>query len=390
MDIAELILKKDKEFGLRRGHYWVYREAVKRIPDHLETGSEVLVVSHKGDDLGRGYIDLDSPILVRRIDGDSEQSLDTLIRKRITDAVRLRRSCFDEKHTNGYRVVNGEGDGIPGLIVDRYAAALSVQLYSLGLEPWVDTICETLRRELPGIRWIYRRNQVRRAKSGGDALVFGRDFPGTITFLENGLSFRVDLASGQKTGFFLDQRDNRALIRQMARGKTVANVCGYTGGFSVAALAGGARSVITVDSAGPALEEAARNLELNGYAIDRNPLEKADMFRFLEDHPQAYDLLIVDPPSMAKNRGDVPQALRAYQKLNQLALEAVKPHGLLFTASCSAYVGREDFLKTMSFAAQSTRRTTRILAETHHAIDHPISLGHPESRYLHGLLLAVI
>ncbi|HNV71948.1 MAG TPA: class I SAM-dependent methyltransferase, partial [Candidatus Ozemobacteraceae bacterium] len=229
MEAAELILKKDKEFGLRRGHYWVYREAVKRIPESLDTGSEVRVVSHKGDDLGRGYVDIDSPILVRRIDGDPELSLDKLIRTRVIDAVRLRRSCFDEKQTTGYRLINGEGDGIPGLVVDRYASALSVQLYSLGLEPWFSAICETLRREISGIRWIYRRNQVRRAKAGGDGLVFGRDFPGSVTFLENGMSFRVDLASGQKTGFFLDQRDNRALIRTVARGKTVANVCGYTG-----------------------------------------------------------------------------------------------------------------------------------------------------------------
>lgn len=389
-EVRSLTLRKDKEFALLRGHPWVYGEAFKDVPDDLEMGEAVALRSHKGMDLGLGYVDLDSPILVRRIDGRPGDGFAERITGRITAAVALRRSWFDPKSTDAWRVINGEGDGIPGLVVDRFGTALSLQVYSAGLEPWLDHIVERLRRELPEIKLIWRRDQVKRAKRVGDGLLLGDRAPDSIEFRENGMKFRADLVSGQKTGFFLDQRDNRDLVRRIARGKRVANVCGYTGAFSVAALTGGATSVVTVDLAGPALREAERNLVLNGFAVKPGDLVTADMFAYLEDSSgPKFDLLIVDPPSMAKNRRDVPNALRAYTKLNRLAMGRLNPRGLLFTASCSSQVGRDDFLSAVTDAARSCGRFTRILAETHHGIDHPIGLGHPEGRYLHGLLLEV-
>ena len=390
MSVRSLTLRKDKEFALLRGHPWVYGEAFKEIPADLAMGEAVALRSHKGMDLGLGYVDLDSPILVRRIDGRPGESIEKRISGRIAAAVALRRSWFDPKTTDGWRVINGEGDGIPGLVVDRFAHALSLQVYSAGLEPWLDLVVRSLRRELPEIKVIWRRDQVKRAKRVGDGLLLGDKAPDAVEFRENGLKFRADLVSGQKTGFFLDQRDNRDLVRRIARGKRVANVCGYTGAFSVAALAGGATSVVTVDLAGPALREAERNLRLNGFPVKPDDLVTADMFAYLEEAMGlSFDLLIVDPPSMAKNRRDVPNALRAYTRLNRLAIGRLNAGGMLFTASCSSQVGRDDFLGAVTEAARAGGRFARILAETHHAIDHPIGLGHPEGRYLHGLLLEV-
>ncbi|MFZ2960080.1 MAG: class I SAM-dependent rRNA methyltransferase [Candidatus Ozemobacteraceae bacterium] len=407
MSPRTLTLKKDKEFALLRGHPWVYREAVKEPPADLAMGEEVLLRSHKGFELGRGYVDPDSPILIRRVEGRAEADLRSRIHDRILAAVALRRSLFDEKKTNAWRAINGEGDGIPGLVVDRYGTALSLQIYSLGLEPYLSIIVGALRKALPEVTLIRRRDQVRRARTGSSgsntlnsadddghradgALLLGRSMPPFVTFSENGLKFRADLVGGQKTGFFLDQRDNRDLVRRIARGRRCANVCGYTGAFTVAALVGGAKSCITVDIAAPALREAEENLRLNGCSFSKQDFVVADMFKFLENPASGmFDLLIVDPPSMAKNRRDQPVAIKAYTRLNRLAFARVAPGGLLFTASCSAQVGRDDFLGVVTEAARAAGRSARLLVESHHASDHPIALGHIEGRYLHGLLIEV-
>ncbi|MBF0500698.1 MAG: class I SAM-dependent rRNA methyltransferase [Candidatus Riflebacteria bacterium] len=427
MSPRTLILKKDKEFSLLRGHPWIYREAVKEPPPDLAMGEEVILRSHKGFDLGCGYVDPDSPILVRRVEGAANADLRARLCDRIAAAVALRRSLFDEKTTNAWRAINGEGDGIPGLVVDRYGTALSLQIYSLGLEPYLDIIVTALRKALPEVTLIRRRDQVRRARTAAgsshghafdphsrlsktnetsdrsrktgkdqkntedhDALLLGRTMPPFVAFSENGMKFRADLVGGQKTGFFLDQRDNRDLIRRVARGRRCANVCGYTGAFTVAALAGGAKSCVTVDIAEPALREAEKIIQLNGFAAAKHDFITADMFKFLENTKNGpYDLLIVDPPSMAKSRRDVPLALKAYTRLNRLAFSRVAPGGLLFTASCSAQVGRDDFISAVTDALRSTGRFARFLVESHHAPDHPIAVGHPEGRYLHGLLIEV-
>ncbi|RCK79506.1 MAG: LSU m5C1962 methyltransferase RlmI [Candidatus Ozemobacter sibiricus] len=389
MSPRPLTLKKNREFSLLKGHPWVFREALAGPLPALEMGEEVLVLSHKGTEIGCGYVDPDSSILVRLVEGRAGAPLRQRLADGLRRAVALRQSLFPGDETTAYRLVNGEGDGLPGLVIDRYAEALSVQLYSLGLEPYLDELVALLRTLLPDVRWIWRRNQVKKAATARAGLLHGRSLPTRVRFREAGLLFQTDLEHGQKTGFFLDQRENRQLVRRIARGRRVANVCGYTGGFTVAAIAGGATRTVTVDCAKPALAEAAANLELNGFSGPAHTLQAADMFEFLTAPGESFDLIVLDPPSLARSQAEVPQALRAYHKLNLEACRRLPAGGLLFTASCTGHVHRDAFLDMLGQVASRLRRPLRLLAETHHAPDHPVALAHPEGRYLKGFLLEV-
>ncbi len=383
-----LTLKKNREFSLLKGHPWVFREALATPLPDLLMGDEARIATHKGTEIGCGYVDPDSPILIRMVEGTPGTPLRPRLAAAVRRAVALRRSLFPGEETTAYRLVNGEGDGLPGLIIDRYADALSMQLYSLGLERYLDDLVGLLRELLPEVRWIWRRNQVKKAAATA-GLLFGHDLPAKIRFREAGLAFQTDLPHGQKTGFFLDQRENRQLVRRVARGRRVANVCGYTGGFTVAAIAGGAARTVTIDSAKPALAEAVANLDLNGFAGPAHTMRVTDMFEFLAAPGEEFDLIVLDPPSLARSQADVPQALRAYHKLNLEALRRLPAGGLLFTASCTGHVHRDAFLEMLGQAAARARRPVRLLAETHHAPDHPVTLAHPEGRYLKGFLLEV-
>ncbi len=386
----EIILKKDREFALLKGHPWIYGEAVKEIGTGIKTGTIVSVFSHKKHWLGQGYIDVDSRILVRMLPLARNESVNKGIKRLVSNAIRLRKSFFNETQTNAYRLINGEGDFLPGLIVDRYAEAVSIQVYSLGLEPVIDLVIEQLCQELPEIKYIWRRNQIRVAKTAYSGLIKGRNLPPRIRFLENGLNFVTDLVNGQKTGFFLDQRDNRNLIRQLADKKSFLNICGYTGAFTVAAAAGQATDSVTVDIAKPALEEAKNNLELNNFSLNTHKLVCADMYDYLQECRQKFGLVVLDPPSMAKSKKDQHKAIRAYQKLNILGMKVVEPGGLLFTASCSSQVSREDFACAVKDAAVKAKVKAQIIQERFHACDHPTSLCHPEGRYLKGMLLRIL
>ncbi len=388
-----LVLKKDREFPVLRGHPWIYRESVRELPPGLQTGSEVELRSRRDEFLGRGYVDLESPILVRCLPARKEESLSACLRRLVGDSCLRRIDFFDFSRTTGYRLINGEGDGIPGLVVDRYGAALALQTYSSGLEAHLGPIVEALRESVKGVKWIWRRNQVRRSGAGGGGgatLLLGKDLPPTIPFLENGMKFEADLKSGQKTGFFLDQRDNRDMIRTLSRGRRLANICGYTGAFTVAAALGGAKETVTVDSARPALEEAKRSIQRNGLSGGRHEFFATDMNEFLDQAREgAFDLVVLDPPSMAKSRAELDRALRTYRRLNERAIRITAPGGVLFTASCSSQVSRDDFLAVLIDSAARARRSVRILAENAHAFDHPIALGHPEGRYLKGFFLGI-
>ncbi|GAB4269598.1 MAG: class I SAM-dependent rRNA methyltransferase [Candidatus Rifleibacteriota bacterium] len=385
----DLFLKKNREFSILKGHPWVYQEAFREVPSSLKAGEQVNIYSHKEKFLGIGYIDPESKILVRMIPAGTKENLPAAISRLVREAVILRKELFRSPETNAFRLINGEGDFLPGLIIDRYADALSMQIYSLGLEPYIDLIVNEIAQLLPNIKWIWKRNHIRLAKQKSEGLIKGKNLPSKIIFLENGMKFSTDLVNGQKTGFFLDQRDNRNLIRSLAAGKDVLNICGYTGAFTVAAAAGGAASSITVDIAAPALEEAEANFRLNNVSTDKHRLICADMYEFLQQNKHQHDLVVLDPPSMAKNRRDSEKAVRAYQKLNIYGMKAVKKGGLLFTASCTSQIGREDFLNAVRDAAFKANRRIQIIKETFHAFDHPIALAHSEGRYLKGLLLKV-
>lgn len=390
MQSHRLTLKKNKEFSLIKGHPWAYAEAFREIPSKLATGDLVEVYSHRDQLMGVGYADIDSKILVRMLPLQRGEDITNGIARLIKDAVAYRLERFKSGDTNAFRLVNGEGDGIPGLIIDKYDQAVSMQIYSFGLEPYVPTIIKTIKNALPNIKWLWRRNQIRIAKSAGAELVFGSNMPAKIEFKEYGLKFSVDLVNGQKTGFFLDQRDNRNLIRSLASGKSLLNVCGYTGAFTVAAIAGGARKTVTVDTAKPALVEAENNLRINGYTSSDHQMVCTDMYEYLQScKPCSFDLVVLDPPSMAKNRRDAEKALRAYRKLNQDGVKVVKSGGYLFTASCTSQVSREEFVEAVRDAVAGAGRRAMIVHESFHAPDHPIALAHAEGRYLKGLLLKV-
>lgn len=390
MKKLELYLNQNREFSLSKGHPWVYQEAFKEIPKNVSTGNVVNIFTHKNQWLGTGYVDRESKILVRMMPIGRSETPEDGVSRLVKEAILLRKSFFDNAATNSFRVINGEGDFLPGLIVDKYGDAISMQIYSLGLEPFVSIIVETISRLLPEVKWIWRRNQIRLAQQTSASLIKGKKLPEKIIFMENGLKFSTDLVNGQKTGFFLDQRDNRHLIRQLAKNKTFLNICGYTGAFTVTAAAGGALSSVTVDIAQPALNEAEANLRLNGFSTNDHQIVCADMYDFLKEEKKKYDLVVLDPPSMAKNRKGSLKAIRAYQKLNISGLKVVKQGGLLFTASCTSQVGREEFMGVIKEAAYKTNKRIQILQETFHAIDHPTSLAHPEGRYLKGLLVRVL
>ncbi|NCB39444.1 MAG: class I SAM-dependent rRNA methyltransferase [Erysipelotrichia bacterium] len=386
----KLILKKNKEFSLLKGHPWAYSEAFRELPGNLATGDRIEIYSHKDHFLGVGYADIDSKILVRLLPIGRDESFENGIARLIKQAIAHRLDFFRDNDTNAFRLINGEGDGIPGLIADRYAGAVSLQIYSFGLEPFIKTIVNTIKESMAGIKWIWRRNQIRLAKTGSAELVFGSNMPEKLEFREYGLKFVTDLVNGQKTGFFLDQRDNRNLIRSLAKGKSLLNVCGYTGAFTVAAIAGGATSSVTVDIAKPALVEAEQILKLNGFAGNAHKMVCSDMYDYLKICPQgSFDIVVLDPPSMAKSRKDSEKAIRAYKRLNQDGVKAVKPGGMLFTASCTSQVGRGEFLDAVREAIAAAGRRAAIIHESFHAPDHPVSLAHPEGQYLKGLLLKV-
>ena len=390
MQTIQLKLKKNKEFSLIKGHPWAFREAFQEIPANIKNGSPIEVYSHKNTFLGLGFADIDSKILVRIVSSSQKLTIEQAIKEKINKAILLRKEFFRNPKTTAYRLINGEGDGIPGLIADKYSNAISMQIYTLGLEPYINIIIKEIQTMLPEIKWIYRRNQIRLAKKETAELVLGKKMPNKIEFLENGLKYSTDLINGQKTGFFLDQRNNRQMIREIASGKSVLNVCGYTGAFTVAAAAGGATNSITVDIAAPALEEAKRNLELNGFSTSIHKLQTADMYDFLDKcKPESYDIVILDPPSMAKSRKDLDKAIRAYKKLNLSGVKAVKSGGYLFTASCTAQVSRDEFLSAVRDGIAASGRKAYIIKESFHAPDHPIALSHPEGSYLKGILLKV-
>ncbi len=391
MKTHKLCLKKDKEFNLLRGHPWAFAEAFKELPGNLKTGDIANIYSHKDILIGSGYIDTDSKILVRIIPTQKGETIENAIIRLVKQAVALRKEFFPEQDkTNAYRVINGEGDGLPGLIADYYNGAISLQIYSLGLQPFIEIIVKALRDSLQTVKWVYQRNEIRLAKTNSAKLIFGKNLPEKIEFKENGLKFSTDLVNGQKTGFFLDQRENRHLIRSFSKGKSLLNICGYTGAFTVAAIAGGCKNSVTVDIAKPALEEAEQNLKLNGFLSKNHKLVVSDMYDYLaQTKDKSFDIVVLDPPSMAKNKKDHDKAIKAYKKLNLAGVKVVKEGGFLFTCSCTSQVSRLDFLNAVKDGIAISGRRAIIIKETFHTYDHPIALSHTEGPYLKGILLRI-
>lgn len=396
--MVRIILKKGREASLLRFHPWVFSGAIASVSGSPAEGDIVGVYSSDGTFLASGHFQIGS-IAVRVLSFAGDPCAPDFWKNAIGAALQARRTLglHGSSSTNCYRLVHGEGDGLPGLIIDYYAGVCVLQAHSVGMFRAKSSICEALKSVYGDeLLAVYDKSSGTAPFKAGLELVDGylykspafSEGPGTV--LENGHSFLVDWSSGQKTGFFLDQRENRALVERYSRGRNVLNLFCYTGGFSVYALAGGARSVESVDCSAKAMELVDRNVALNFGDSVGHVSRCCDAIDFLSDVPEGkFDLMIVDPPAFAKHRGVLKNALRAYQRLNAAAISKVAPGGLVFTFSCSQVIDRETFALTVFSAAASTGRRVRILSRLGQPADHAVNIYHPEGEYLKGLLLYV-
>lgn len=336
-----------------------------------------------GEVLGRGHYAPGS-IAVKMLSWNDTFELETGIRERIRKAAQLRRSLglLESASTTGFRLINAEGDELPGLVIDFYGSTAVIQFHTTGMGRCADTIVQALREVLGSkLTGIYDKS----AEEGGSYL-WGE--PGPREFFENGHRFLVDWESGQKTGFFLDQRDNRALLKSLCAGRKVLNCFSYTGGFSIYALAGGAVEVVSVDSSQAALATLEENLKRNRFQGKHRSVQ-ADCLQYLQKLDDCYDVIVLDPPAFVKHRGALKGGIKGYDTINHLAIKQLQRGGLLFTFSCSQLLERADFFDVVHRAALRAGREARILYELHQAACHPISLFHPEGAYLKGLILEI-
>ena len=384
-------LKKDREAPVLRGHPWIFSGAVESIEGDAQAGGVADVFDSKKNWIARGLYNPKSQIRVRLLTWREETIDRDFFARRIAQALALRQD-FLSTTTSAYRLINGEGDFLPGLIVDRYGSFLVCEFFTAGMELFKDNIVAALSA-LESVRGIFEKSEGRvRDEEGLEpsvGVVAGAEPPETISIEENGFKFLVDVRRGQKTGFFLDQRDNRAFLLTLARGRTVLNSFSYSGAFSVYALGGGAKEVVSLDSSRPALELAEKNLALNGFP-DGGELLKGDAFAYLKEIDKSFDVIVLDPPSLAHKRSDVSAATGGYKFLNLHALKHLNPGGYLLTFSCSKHLSTDLFQKVVFGAAVDAGRKVSVVKRLGQPIDHPVSLHHPEGEYLKGLALRVL
>lgn len=389
-------LKPRKEESLAGGHLWIFSGALQQAPHWIEPGGLVDVKSATGAFVARGYYNPQTDIAIRILTHDPDEAIDAdFVRRRIRRAIELR-SVFDVNQTNAYRLINSEGDGLPGLIVDRFADILVMQIHTKGMERLRPLLIEALMQET-GARGILMRNESQSRKREGlvveDAYIVAGDVPRQVIAKENGVLFFVDPWDGQKTGFFLDQRDKRDALRKYVHHKRVLNCFSYTGGFSVyAALTESDTHVTSVDISQPAMEMAYQNFSLNGLDPEQHEFLVADVFEYLESVVSAeerFDVVVLDPPAFAKTKDARTNALKAYRRLNTLGMQVLRPGGILLTCSCSGVVGIDDLLGAVSLSAQKLRRSVQVLESYTHGVDHPVPLAMPEIAYLKAVFCRV-
>jgi 23S rRNA (cytosine1962-C5)-methyltransferase len=382
-----VILRSGRDKAIRQRHHWIFSGAVQSLPS-FEEGDLLPVYSSDGQLLGTGYFNHRSGIVGRMLSFDSTPPLKSL-EQRLEAACKLRQEWFDLQQTNAYRLVNGEGDGIPGLILDVYDQVIVLQSGTQGIDRLIPWIVDWLNQHLKP-RTIFEKSLLPSRREEGlkdrQGFLSGEELQ-DISFKENGLLFTASLTKSQKTGFFLDHREMRQWVRQLADGKRVLNAFSYTGGFSVYALAGGAKLVDSVDISQEAIEAAKRHVGLNGWDAESQEFFCEDVFIFLRQHELPYDLVILDPPAFAKKQKDVIAACRGYKDINRVAMHKMPPQSFLLTCSCSYFVDEELFQKVLFQAALEARRQVRIVGRHRLAPDHPINLFHPESNYLKSFLL---
>lgn len=389
-------LKAHKEKDIIRGHPWIFSGAIQAPLPQISRGGLVDVYAMDNSFLGRGYYNAETDIAIRILTMNQDEPIDLdFFKTRIRRAKRLRES-LEQQQTNAYRLIHSEGDLLPGFIADTYADYLSVQFSTAGADALQGLFIEALVAELHP-KGIFARNDIFGRTREGLEREFPHDLwgetPDFVDIQEHGATIRVDIKKGQKTGFFLDQRDKRKLIGQLAKGKSVLNMFSYSGGFGVMAALNQAQKITSVDQSGPAIALAKDIMALNGFDPQQSQFIVGDAFTEMERMVaggEKFDIVILDPPAFAKSQKDKPQALRAYKKLNKLGLELTAEKGLLLTCSCSGTISLEEFRETVIDASVKANKTPlRIFQEMEHGIDHPVILAMPESRYLKALFCAV-
>ncbi len=390
-------LKPRREESLLGGHLWIFSGALQQPPHWIEPGGLVDVKSSTGQFVARGYYNPRTDIAIRILTHDIEEAIDAdFLRRRIRSAVELRQ-VFDPQMTNAYRLINSEGDGLPGLIVDRFAEILVAQIHTAGMERLRPLLIDALMEETGARGLLFRNDSQSRRREGlevEEPQVATGGVPTQVSVRENDVLFVVDPWQGQKTGFFLDQRDKREALRKYVRAKRVLNCFSYTGGFSVyAALTGDKTRVTSVDISAPAIEAARHHFILNGLDPTRHQFFIADVFDYLEQarsEGERFDVVVLDPPAFAKTQSARTQALKAYRRLNTLGMQVLRPGGILLTCSCSGVIGIDDLLGAVSQSAQRLRRSVQLLEIYTHGVDHPINIAMPETSYLKAVFCRVL
>lgn len=389
----QIFLKRGKEESLKRFHPWIFSGAIHHMDEGIEEGETVRVITAAGEFIAVGHYQIGS-IAVRVLSFEDIEINTDFWCERLQSAldVRIGVGIADSPTNNTYRLVHGEGDYLPGLVIDCYGSTAVMQAHSVGMHVCRNEICQALVQVMGDrIANVYYKS--------GTTLPYKADLHQENGFLvggdasnvamENGLKFHIDWLRGQKTGFFVDQRENRSLLEQYAKGKSVLNMFCYTGGFSVYAMRGDAKQVHSVDSSAKAIELTNDNVALNFPGDARHEAFCEDAFKYLDEHDQQYDLIVLDPPAFAKHRAALRNALKGYTRLNVKGLQRIKKGGILFTFSCSQVVTKDNFRNAVFTAAAQVGRKVRILHQLHQPADHPINIYHPEGEYLKGLVLYV-
>jgi hypothetical protein len=388
-----IYLKHRKEESLKRFHPWVFSGAIHHMDEDIAEGDTVRVITADGNCIAVGHYQLGT-ITVRVLSFDDIAIDDSFWQQRMQSALAMRESIgvANNPNNNTYRLIHGEGDNLPGLIIDCYGTTAVMQAHSVGMHVCREQICKALVEVMGDrIKNVYYKSETTlpfKAELGQEnGFIYGHTDNNTA--VENSLSFHVDWLKGQKTGFFVDQRENRLLLEHYAKGKSVLNMFCYTGGFSVYAMRGGANIVHSVDSSAKAIELTNHNVAMNFPNDNRHEAFCEDAFKYLDDNDKKYDLIVLDPPAFAKHRMALHNALKGYIRLNIKGLQRIKPGGILFTFSCSQAVSKENFRNAVFTAAAQAGRNVRILHQLHQPADHPVNIYHPEGEYLKGLVLYV-
>lgn len=391
--MKQVFVKQGREKSLKRRHPWLFSGAIQKVAGAPEPGETVEIVTAAGQFLGHGAWSPQSQMSVRMWSFSNEEIGPDFFRRKIRQAADLRNSPVFGQHTTGIRLIHSESDGLPGFTVDRYGEYLVCQISTTGADYWKDTLVEILHEVVP-CKGIFERSDLAVRKKEGlresVKTLWGEDPPETLEITEEGRKYTVNIRTGHKTGFYLDQRDNRSLVGSCSKDLDVLDCFSYTGGFAVAALTGGARQVTLIDSSGPALAQADLNIRLNGISPDRFTLMEADVFqalrRFRSDD-RKFNLIVLDPPKFVESRSQVDKGARAYKDINMIALQLLSPGGLLFTFSCSGHMEDLLFQKIVADAALDADREVKILRWLSQAPDHPVMTSFPEGKYLKGLMV---